>query len=347
MRTINIAQRTDEWLDWRKQGITGTDAAVLLGLHDKKTPWRIWAEKLGKAPPEDLSGNPNVQRGIALEPIAREAIEQKHDLLLLPVCGEHDEHTILRASFDGIDDNGRPVEIKCPGDNVWAALHKGGEQSLEYRRYIAQVQHQILVSGSDSALLVYFHNGEMLEFTLRRDEQMCREIVEKAHAFWDLIVSQKEPEKDPLLDLFIPCGEKAKQWTTLANDRKRIGRFLSEAETRVKTLKVQQVEVDTAMIGLMGEFLHAEADGVAITRYSQQGAVDYKALIADLYPDLELTDELLDRYRRPSSNRTRITMTDADAAEKKASKQRQEATGKKKARQPVPAPVEQLPRYAW
>jgi putative phage-type endonuclease len=140
MRIINIAQRTDEWHDWRKQGITGTDAAVLLGLHDKKTPWRIWAEKLGKVPPEDLSGNPNVQRGIALEPIAREAIEQKHDLLLLPVCGEHEEHAILRASFDGIDDNGRPVEIKCPGDKVWASINKGGDESLEYRRYVVRCQ---------------------------------------------------------------------------------------------------------------------------------------------------------------------------------------------------------------
>ncbi len=343
MRIINIAQRTDEWHDWRKQGITGTDAAVLLGLHDKKTPWRIWAEKLGKVPPEDLSGNPNVQRGIALEPIAREAIEQKHDLLLLPVCGEHDEHPILRASFDGIDDNGRPVEIKCPGDNVWVALHKGGEQSLEYRRYIAQVQHQILVSGSDSALLVYFHNGEMLEFTLRRDETMCREIVEKAHAFWELIVSQKEPEKDPRLDLFVPGGETREKWTTLANDRKRINRFLSEAETRVKTLKEQQKGVEKKMIGLMGDFLRADCDGIAITRYQQQGTVDYPALIADLLPDLELTDELLKKYRKASSNRTRVTESEPEKADKPASGKDR----RREKRQPDQTETEPRSAYAW
>lgn len=347
MKVVNIAQRTDEWLDWRKQGVTGTDAAALLGLHDKKTPWRIWAEKLGKVPPEDLSGNPNVQRGIALEPIAREAIEQKHDLLLLPVCGEQDEHAILRASFDGVDDNGRPVEIKCPGDKVWAALQKGGDESPEYHRYVVQVQHQILVSGSDSALLVYFHNGEMLEFTLQRDDKMCREITEKAQAFWDLVVNRKEPEKDPLLDVLVPTGKARGMWMTLSNDRKRINRFLTEAETRVKTLKAQQKEVDTAMVGLMGEFLHAEADGVAITRYQQQGAVDFKALLADLYPDLELTDELLAKYRKSSSNRTRITLSDTEASEQKASKGRRTTASKKKANPSQPAEGEQQLRYAW
>ncbi|MCG7871048.1 MAG: YqaJ viral recombinase family protein [Candidatus Thiodiazotropha lotti] len=313
----------------------------------RRRPWRIWAEKLGKVAPEDLSGNPNVQRGIALEPLAREAIEQKHDLLLLPVCGEHDEHSILRASFDGIDDNGRPVEIKCPGDKVWSSINKGGDQSLEYRRYIAQVQHQILVSGSDSALLVYFHNGEMLEFTLRRDEKMCREIIDKAQAFWELVVNQKEPEKDPLLDVFVPTGEKRGEWMTLANDRKRITRFLSEAETRVKTLKGQQKDVDTAMIGLMGEFLHAEADGVAITRYSQQGAVDYKALIADLYPDLELTDELLAKYRKSSSNRTRVTLSDTDLSEKKASDRRHNTEKRVNQIESSETAMQHNCRYAW
>lgn len=38
-----------------------------------KTVWRLWAEKKGLVLPDNLDANPNVQRGVRLEPKARKA----------------------------------------------------------------------------------------------------------------------------------------------------------------------------------------------------------------------------------------------------------------------------------
>lgn len=44
MKIINLPQRDKDWHDWRRKGITASDAAVLLGRSPYKTKWRLWAE---------------------------------------------------------------------------------------------------------------------------------------------------------------------------------------------------------------------------------------------------------------------------------------------------------------
>ena len=122
MKTIDVIQRTPEWERWRAQGVTASEAAIVLGRSPYKTPWRLWAERTGLARAADLSANPHVQRGNALEDAARRAFEERHDTLLLPLCGESEEHPVLRASFDGIADDGAPVELKVPAERTFAEV---------------------------------------------------------------------------------------------------------------------------------------------------------------------------------------------------------------------------------
>jgi hypothetical protein len=40
--------------------------------------------------------------------------------MLLPLCGESEDHPVLRASFGGIADDGSPVELKVPVERTFA-----------------------------------------------------------------------------------------------------------------------------------------------------------------------------------------------------------------------------------
>ncbi len=55
--------------------------------------------------------------------------------MLLPVCAESDEEPILRASFDGITDDGIPVELKAPTEENLREAKANGTQSEMYRRH--------------------------------------------------------------------------------------------------------------------------------------------------------------------------------------------------------------------
>ena len=145
MKIVNLPQRGDDWLEWRREGLTASNAAVLLDRSPYKTRWRLWAEKTGYAREADPGTNPLVRRGIENEDRARRAFEEKHDDTLLPVCVESRRHPLMRASLDGLGEDGTPVELKCPGASVWQTVCSAKTDSEAYRLHCPQVQHQLLV----------------------------------------------------------------------------------------------------------------------------------------------------------------------------------------------------------
>ena len=49
MKIVDLTQRSPDWLRWRAQGVTASEAAIVLGRSPYKTPWRLWAERTGLA----------------------------------------------------------------------------------------------------------------------------------------------------------------------------------------------------------------------------------------------------------------------------------------------------------
>ena len=85
MNVINVSQRSPEWRLWRSQGVSASEAAIIMGRSPHKTPWRLWAEKTGLVLEQPLDNNPLIRVGIEVEPQALQRFEDKHDVLLLPV----------------------------------------------------------------------------------------------------------------------------------------------------------------------------------------------------------------------------------------------------------------------
>uniref|UniRef100_UPI0038F68030 YqaJ viral recombinase family protein n=1 Tax=Streptomyces scabiei TaxID=1930 RepID=UPI0038F68030 len=160
--------------------------------------------------------NPNVLRGIRLEPQARRAFENAHNDFLLPLCAEADHNAIFRASFDGINDAGEPVELKCPCQSVFEDVQAHREQSEAYQLYWVHVQHQILVANSTRGWLVFYFEDQLIEFEIQRDAAFLSELQETALQFWELVQTKKEPSKCPEQDCFVPKGEAQYRWTSLS-----------------------------------------------------------------------------------------------------------------------------------
>lgn len=305
MNVINLAQRSPDWHQWRKSGVTASDSCILLGS-PYKTPWRLWGEKRGLLLEADLSSNPNVQRGIRMEPIARLRYEERHGELLLPVCAESSEIPILRASFDGLTNEGRPVEIKAPSEKGFRDAVQLGMESELYRRYYAQVQTQIYVAQADSGVLSLVYEESFLDLPVFRDESLIRDIVDKAQAFWDCVQSGKEPPLDLERDAFIPKGKDAALWSTLSADYRRLDAKRAALMGELKTLEAPIAKVEEQLLDLIGDFCIADAEGLRITRFLQQGGIDYKAALQALLPNLE--EDVLSTYRRTPSERVRWTL---------------------------------------
>lgn len=306
-RIVNLQQGSPDWFDWRKQGITATDAVVLLDRSPYKTYWRLWAEKSGFCDEVDLSGNPLVRRGKELEDEARAAAELLLQDILLPCCVESEFDPIFRASLDGYTSDGNPVELKVPSDAVWNAIMHEGTQSEAYRMYWAQVQAQLLATGSKEGYLIFYHEGNLHPFKIHPDSQAIHTLVKRGRILMQQVRDYEEPPMNPERDVFIPREDAARNWLMAAEAYRNQTAKIESLKSEIAELEEKRRQHEQAMLGMMGDFLHAEYGGVSVTRFVKKGRVNSSKLIQDIQASGVKID--VDAYRAPSRIHTRITVS--------------------------------------
>ena len=307
---VNLDQRTPEWLSWRFMGITATESAVILGLSPYKSLWRLWCEKTGRSRPADLSKNPLVTRGRLFEDAARQAFEVKHAEVLFPQCGEYSEEPLFRASFDGLTAEGEPVEIKCPSEKVLSEVKTFGRESEAFKLYYIQVQHQLLVAGAERGWLVFYDSksGDLTEFEIFSNENLIDEILTQGRSFWNAVVNEVEPKKDPQRDFFIPKTEgEIAEWSQLAADYISATREVENLKAQIERLNVNRNRCKESLASMMGEFRFADFAGVALTRRSVTGTVDYEKFCSAK----GITPEELASYRKEAKESWLVRLTDS------------------------------------
>lgn len=308
MKVINVSQRSKEWRQWRAQGVSASEAAIIMKRSPFKTPWRLYAEKLGLVLEQNLDNNPLIRVGIQQEPVALQRFEEKHDVMLLPLCGESERYPLMRASFDGLSDNNEPVEVKCPHETTFLDVLLNRENSPAYQLYWCQVQQQILVAEAQRGFLYFYHQGQDVEFEIARDEAFLTELNLTAMEFWAKVKNRQEPEKDPERDLYLPRGQAELQWQQLAANYRNSAGKIENLKAQLKELESQQTLIENSLVLLMGDFMAAEHSGLRISRFQMQGGIDYKALLKELLP--AVSEAVLDAYRKEPVNRVRITCRD-------------------------------------
>lgn len=215
---------------------------------------------------------------------------------------------MLRASLDGLTEDGQPVELKCPSQKVWDEVVAKGTHSEASRLYYYQVQHQILVTGANKGWLVFYRDGELNEFKVGRDEIIIHEIVSKAREFWTDLKAGKAPEKDPERDFYVPNGKQSQQWILAAEEYRECETGIQDLKQQLKALEVRQKPQLEALKSLMGDFCQADYAGVKVTKYATAGRINYKQLLAEKMP--ELTEEEMAQYRDKPSERCRVTVSE-------------------------------------
>ena len=312
MRIVNVTQGSDEWHAWRAEGISASDMPAILGLSPYKSSFQLWAEKTGLVAPS--VNDFVVNHGKTSEEPARRGYEERHHCLLLPVCAESDEDPLFRASFDGTDDEGRSIELKCPfSQKVFDDVKANGKDSDPFLLYHPQVQTQLLVAGRQKGMLSFSsvdRDGTVLDFIdieVPRDDRMIAQIQDRGRAFWESVRNGTPPKLSPSVDVYRPLDDDEKtKWDRLM----AVYRPLRERERRMadalKKVEQQRKELDAEFVRLMGKYARAEYDGITVSRFVKRGPVKLEALLWDA--QVSMSKEDIDSYREDSSFETRVTL---------------------------------------
>ncbi len=276
-------QGSDEWLEWRKTRIGASDSAAILGLSPWKTAYQLWEEKVGLKESEPV--NERMQRGIDLEPKARECFNHMVSLKVEPLVCIHPEHKWMVASLDGLAEIRKgetfAVEIKCNGSKNHQEAGMG--RIPEY--YQCQMQHQMAVTGLEWMYYFSFDGENGIVLTLPRDDKFIDNLIDKEKEFYHCMQNFIPPNQ-PYVEKNDPTWlEKVKQW----KDTKSQIEWLESAE---KSLRNDLIELSQGS--------NCRGAGIKLSKVVSKGTVDYKSI-----PEIAAVD--LDKYRKKPTECWKIT----------------------------------------
>lgn len=189
----------EQWLEYRRSGIGGSDAGAIMGVSPYKSAYAVWADKLGVLPP--VEDNEPMRQGRDLEDyVARRFSEQTN----LRVRRNHQmlrsvAHPMMLANIDRqIIGQRAGLECKTSRD-LRMARYKNGDYPMEY---YAQCLHYLAVTGWDRwylAVLVY--GTGLLVYTIERKdvEDDIEALISAEEAFWrDYVQPRRQPVPDSL-----------------------------------------------------------------------------------------------------------------------------------------------------
>lgn len=294
MKIVRLEQNTSEWLAWRKGGIGGSDAPIIMEQSPFKDPWTLFMEKTGASQPATPhpAAAKAMQRGHDLEPVARDLVCKMTGEFFSPLCGEHENHPWMRLSADGISMDGSTLlEIKCPGQKDWEkALH--GEVP---KKYLGQLQHAMYVSGAESLLYATYRPEEAelpIILSVAPDKAFQERLFQREAAFWKSVCDEDWSIFDSAVSDSLPDGfsEVATEWL--------------DFQEMAESLKANEKRLRDALLSFLPEGSEAliKGAGLEVSRKLTKGSIEYQKLFADQ----GILESVVDSFRKPEQYRETI-----------------------------------------
>lgn len=296
--TLNMSR--EDWLKERRHSIGGSDAAAVMGLSKWATPYTVYLDKLGVL--EAKEETEAMRQGRDLEAYVAERFAEatgkrvRRENAIL----RNEDYPFAHADVDRLV-VGERAGLEC---KTTSTLDVRKFRDVEFpEQYYAQCVHYLAVTGLDRWYLAVLVLGkEFHTYTLERDEDEIKALMDTERDFWKHV----ESETPPPVDGFDPTTEALKTvyaddngeeidffdgYTEKLDERKRLLESKKEIDERIAEIE-NEIKLD------MGEAAKAVSGDYQITWKTQtRSTFQYKGLAKD-HPEIDLT-----RYFKESSSR--------------------------------------------
>ena len=186
----------EDWLEYRKQGIGGSDASVVCGISRYKSPVELWMEKTNQLPTQEAGEaaywGTQLESLVRAEFTKRTGIEVKQIKQLL----QSEEHPFMLANLDGVCEHPDfgPVIFEAKT----ASAYKAGEwEDAIPDEYQLQIQHYMAVTRYKGAYVAVLIGGNTFKWKfIERDEELISMLIELESDFWNHVQDCTPPPLD-------------------------------------------------------------------------------------------------------------------------------------------------------
>ncbi len=287
--TLNMSR--EAWLELRRKGIGGSDAAAILGMNPYKTPFSLWTDKMGMLPEAEI--NERMRLGIALEPYVAERFTEitgkkvRRDNRML----FSQEHPFAFANIDrAIIGEKAGLEIKTTS-SLNLKRFQGGEYPEEY--YV-QCVHYLAVTGWNRWYLCVLVLGSPEEpkiFTIERNPEEISALMEAEKAYWEgHVLTENPPPVDgyeattKAITALYPGGDDS---TLGIDEPQAIAHYLT-LHQQIEALKKEKEKMGQTIKVAMGDHERAECGLYKISWAQRTKTTFDPGALAKAHPQLDL-----------------------------------------------------------
>lgn len=253
----------EEWLEYRKKGIGGSDAGAICGLNRFRSAIDVWADKTGRA--EEKPDSEAMRVGRDLEDYVAKRFEEATGKKVhrRNAMFQDTEHPWMLANVDR-EVVGENALLECKTANAYGADRWADGQVPQ--SYEIQCHHYMAVTGADRVYIACLIMG--IDFVVRvieRDEDVIRYLTAIEQDFWQKYVLADEmppadgseaagdeilrayPESDP--DQSIEFYDFDDDLDRLDQIDRLQAELKAEAESIKQSIQQKMKDAETAWIG--------------------------------------------------------------------------------------------------
>lgn len=274
-----MEQGTVEWLKLRKNKVTATDAAPILGVCQYRSAYMAWLDKF--SPVGDLQDNEATRHGKAMEPVARQLFNTATENNMCPDIVIKDWQM---ASLDGYNkETNEFLEIKCPYYN--ARDHETALSKKIPEKYLPQIAHQFLVTGCETGWYFSYFKESQAFFKIDKNIfssfYFDRLMEAEKHFYFECMQELTPPKLSDADYVNLEGNEEAEKLIKDWKDAKAMADYYGARETNYRDALENICQNKNAM-----------GYGVKLTKIIRRGNIEYNAI-----PQLKEVD--LELYRKP------------------------------------------------
>lgn len=241
-----------EWLEIRRKGIGGSDAAAICGLNPWRGPLAVYLSKIGAAP--ETKTTEAMEWGTELEDVIAKHFARKtgYKVQRCRYVLQHPDYPWMLANVDRF--------VKDDEETEWGVLeikNVGAHMAADWQEgvpdyYNVQVQHYMAVTGLSYAWIAPLIGGTRMQpVKVERSDGLIRSLIKIEREFWERVQKRvpppidDSPEATAVLRALYPQSQKVTVEIdpTLYEQLKAAKERLEQAEREVRGLENRIKEI--------------------------------------------------------------------------------------------------------
>jgi len=328
---VEVVAKTDEltreqWLEYRRAGIGGSDAASILNKSRYKSAFALWADKRGETAHEDNT-NEAMTWGNELELVVAQRFAREHHcaVIAFPALLKSKAFPFMFANvdffvtFDEAYEKGAVavfegdvadlpkiisiLEIKTTG--IVGRASRAWDDDNVPPAYDLQGQHYSIVCGVESVIYAALVAGQGLQVRVRlyNSPEQNKELIDAERAFWSMVQSGEAPEVDGTessFDTIKALHPSSVEGTSVEADDFLLATIAeyNDAKNQFDAIEARVEELRAKILLAIGDAEMLTHDAVVLATYKSTKSgttVDTKALVAHLK---ETSPEVIEQYTK-------------------------------------------------